>query len=116
MSVADPRLVALRLAGNWCSKVERDEMELAAAFELLVERVAAIVPSFRVCPTCGQTPCPDPGFCESCRSADQKIAASRKCAQCGAGGELDPHQWREKRTIVYLHRGACERFWKARHR
>lgn len=40
----DPRLTALRLASNWASKVERDEMQLSAAFDMLIERVAAIVP------------------------------------------------------------------------
>jgi Helix-turn-helix domain len=116
MSGADPRLVALRLAGSWGRKVELDQMTLDNAWDLLLERLAAVNPAFATCPTCGQTPCPNPGYCQSCRSADQKIQADRKCAQCGAGGELEPHQWREKRTIVYLHRGGCERFWKARHR
>ena len=111
---ADPRLVALRLAGGWARKVELDEISLDNAFDLLVERVNAIV--HVLCPTCGMRPCGDAAFCESMRAADQKVAASRKCAQCGAGGDLDPHQWKEKRTIVYLHRGACERFWKSRNR
>jgi hypothetical protein len=113
---ADPRLVALRLASNWHAKVERNELELANAFDLLVERVAAIVPAFRTCLTCSMTPCPDPAFCESMRTADQKIAASRRCAQCGAnGGTLDPHRDNERRRIVYLH-PQCLRFWQRGHR
>ena len=111
----DPRMTALKLASSWNRKVELGEISLDNAWELLIERVGAIVPKFTACPTCGQVPCPDPTFCESCRSADQKIAASRKCAQCGAGGELEPHRDNERRKIIYLHRG-CERFWKARHR
>jgi hypothetical protein len=114
MSV-DPRLVVLRLAGNWHSKVQREEITLATAFELLVERVAAIVPAFRVCPTCGQQPCPNPAFCESCRAADREIAAGRRCAQCGAGGALDPHRDNERCRIVYLH-PECVRFWRKTHR
>jgi len=116
MSAIDERLVVLRLCKNWCGRVERGELDVQHVWPLLRERVAAVDPAFAACPICGQTPCPDPGFCESCRSADQKIQACRKCAQCGAGGDLDPHQWKEKRTIVYLHRGACERFWKSRNR
>jgi hypothetical protein len=115
MSAADPRLVALRLAGNWGKKVERDEMTLDNAWDLLIERISAAIPQFQTCPTCGQTPCPDPAFCQGCRAADQKIAAGRKCAQCGDGGATDPHRDNERRRIVYLHKG-CERFWKARHR
>ena len=111
----DPRLVALRLAGNWGQKVERGEMELHNAFDLLVERIAAVVPAFRTCPTCGMTPCPDPTFCASCREADQKIAASRNCAQCGAGGATEPHKNNERRWIVYLH-PQCVRFWRKTHR
>src|SRR5215510_11250894 len=101
---ADPRLVALRLAGNWAHKVERDELTLENAWDLLVERVNAIV--HVACPTCGMRPCPDKAYCATMRAADQEIAQKRRCAQCGAGGDLDPHQDREKRRIIYLHRGA----------
>jgi hypothetical protein len=112
---ADPRLVTLRLAGNWGRKVERDEMELTNAWELLIERIGATDPKFTACPTCGQAPCPDAAFCASMRSADQKIAASRKCAQCGGVGDLDPHRDNERRRIVYLH-ASCLRFWRVKHR
>src|SRR5262245_5704084 len=111
----DPRLTALRLAGTWHSKVERGEISLNQAFDLLVERIAALVPSFGACPTCGERPCPDPGFCQSCREADQKIAASRRCTQCGAGGAVDPHRDDQGQRIVYLHK-ECVRFWRGKHR
>src|SRR5262245_14679620 len=106
---ADPRLVALRLAGGWARKVELDEISLDNAFDLLVERVNAImhVP----CPTCGMRPCPDPAFCESMRAADRKL---RRCSQCGSHAEpLEPHRARDK--VIYLHK-ECGKFWKARHR
>jgi hypothetical protein len=32
----------------------------------------------RHCPTCGCTPCPNPGFCRLCREADRKQAAHPK--------------------------------------
>src|SRR5262245_3808931 len=113
---ADPRLVALRLAGTWGSKVERGEMELHNAWDLLIERVGAVVPAFRTCPTCGMTPCPNPAFCQGCRKADQELAAARRCAQCGAsGGTLDPHKDHDRRRVVYLH-PQCVRFWRKTHR
>jgi len=111
--MTDERLVTLRLCKNWCGKVERDEMELKVAWDLLTERVGAADQNFAVCATCGMRPCGDPGYCATMRAAD---ASSRRCAQCGAGGDLDPHQDKEKRRIIYLHRGACERFWKSKHR
>jgi hypothetical protein len=117
MTAVDERLVTLRLARNWVGKVERDEMELHNAWDLLIERIGAMAQKFQACVTCGMTPCGDPGYCSAMRAADEKIAASRRCAQCNAaGGDLDPHQDRERKRIIYLHRGACERFWKARHR
>src|SRR5262245_32311335 len=105
----------MKLCRNWIGKVERDEMDVKVAWDLLRERVAAIDPAFTACPTCGQQPCPDPSFCASCRAADAKIAASRKCAQCGAGGELEPHKDNERRKVIYLH-ASCVRFWRSRHR
>jgi hypothetical protein len=111
----DPRLTVLKLASNWNRKVELGELELHNAFDLLIERIAAIVPKFAICETCGLSPCPDRKFCESMRTADQKIAASRKCAQCGGGGATDPHRDNEKKKIVYLH-PACRKFWEAHHR
>jgi len=45
----DPRLVALRLAGTWAAKVERDELELTNSFDMLCERINAIVHT--TCPT-----------------------------------------------------------------
>ena len=113
---ADPRLVALRLAGSWGRKVELGELDIKVAWDLLTERIGATDPKFQVCPTCGMQPCGDPGYCESMRSADQKIQASRKCAQCGAtSGQLEPHKDVERRRVVYLH-PQCARFWKSRHR
>jgi len=109
---ADPRLVALRLAGSWGRKVELGELSLDNAWDLFLERIAPLA----ACSVCGCAPCPNPGWCQSMRAADEKIAAGRRCAQCGGTGELDPHQDRDRKRIVYLHRGACERFWKARHR
>jgi hypothetical protein len=112
----DPRLTALKLASNWHAKVERNELELDNAFDLLVERIGSIVSSFSTCPTCGLRPCPDPGFCQSCRVADQEIAAARRCAQCGAGGgTLDPHKDQDRRRVVYLH-PRCLPFWRKTHR
>lgn len=111
----DPRLVALRLAGNWAGKVERDEITVDMAFDLLLERVGAIVPKFQACETCGQRPCPDPAMCASWREADRQITAGRTCAQCGAGGDLQPHRHREGRKLIYLH-GECRRFWQVGHR
>jgi|SRR5262245_846253 len=114
---ADPRLVALRLAGSWGRKVELGELDIKVAWDLLTERIGATDPKFQVCPTCGMLPCGDPGYCASMRAADQKIAASRRCEQCKAGGgDLEPHRDNERRKVIYLHRGACERFWKSRHR
>jgi hypothetical protein len=113
---ADPRIVCLRLAGNWASKIDRGEIDIDAGWNLLIERLGAIVPAYKTCPTCNQTPCPDESFCASMRAADQKIAAGRKCAQCGAGGnDLDPYQDKEKRKVIYLHRD-CARFWQGRQR
>src|SRR5262249_8509517 len=112
MTAVDDRLITMRFVRNWLGKVERDELTIDNAWDLLLDRIAA----FRACDVCGQKPCPDPAFCESCRTADQKIAASRKCAQCGAGGgTLDPHRHLDKRKIVYLH-PACKRFWEQHHR
>jgi hypothetical protein len=37
----------------------------------------------------------------------------RRCAQCGAGGELEPHK--DQRRIVYLHKD-CLSFWRRTHR
>ena len=114
MSAIDERLVTLRLARNWVGKVERHEIELHNAFDMLVERVNAIV--HVPCPTCGQRPCPDPAYCSTMRAADQKVAQSRQCAQCNAtGGTLDPHRHLDKRRIVYLH-PECRQFWEARNR
>jgi hypothetical protein len=114
--MTDSRLVAQKLASNWHAKVERGEIALDQAFDLLVERVAALAPSFGVCPTCGLRPCPDPGFCQNCRDAGQKMAASRRCAQCGAGGTpLDPYRDGEQQRVVYLH-PQCKSFWETRHR
>ena len=114
---ADPRLICLRLCGGWLRKVELDEISLDNAWSLLIERIGAVVPAFKTCPTCNQTPCPNPSFCQGCREADRELAQKRRCAQCGAGGsDLEPHQDRDRKRIVYLHRGACERFWKSRNR
>jgi hypothetical protein len=46
---ADPRLVAMRLAGNWAAKLEKDEITIDNAWGLLIERVGAIVPKFQTC-------------------------------------------------------------------
>ena len=106
---ADPRLIALRLAGNWAAKVEKDELELAHAFDLLCERINAIVHT--TCPTCGCRPCPDKSFCEAMRAADRKL---RRCSQCGSHSEpLDPHRSRDR--IIYLHK-ECLRFWQGKRR
>jgi hypothetical protein len=106
---ADPRLIALRLAGNWAAKVDKDQLALDNAFDLLLERVGAIVPKFQACTTCGLRPCPDPALCASWRAADQKL---RRCAQCGSHSKpLEPHRSRDK--LVYLHK-ECMRFWKGR--
>jgi|SoiMethySBSTD1v2_1073268.scaffolds.fasta_scaffold969889_1 hypothetical protein len=114
-ATTDERFVVLRLASNWRGKVERGELELANAWDLLRERIAAIDKKFAACDVCGSAPCPNPAYCQTCREADQKIIGSRKCAQCGAGGDLDPYQDKERRKIVYLHRGACVRFWRGSH-
>jgi hypothetical protein len=113
---ADNRLVTLRLAGNWAAKVEKDEITIDNAWDLLIERVGAIVPKFQTCPTCGLTPCPDETFCEACRKADRESRAStHRCAQCTAGGELEPHPDSLGNRVIYLHR-ECRRFWEARRR
>jgi hypothetical protein len=109
---ADSRLTVLQLAGRWGRKVELNELALDTAWNLLLERIAPLA----TCSVCGQTPCPDASYCQTMRAADEKIAASRKCAQCGAGsGELEPHGDNERRKIVYLHRG-CVSFWQRTHR
>src|SRR5262245_1005053 len=98
MSTIDERLVTLRLCRNWLGRIERDELELPAVWDLLRERIAAFDKKFQACPTCGGRPCSDESYCASMRAADQKIAAARKCSQCGApgGSDLDPYQDREK--------------------
>jgi hypothetical protein len=111
MSSTDPRLVLLRLAGNWHSKVEQRQITIDAAFDLLLERLGAIIPAFTTCPTCGLRPCPDPAFCESCRKADREIGTTRRCAQCGASGELEPHKDQDRRNVIYLHK-QCLPFWR----
>jgi hypothetical protein len=110
--MTDPRMITLKLAAGWARKVELEQIDLNVAWDLLLERVAPHL----ACPTCGQRPCPDPTFCQSCRTADAKIAAERRCAQCGAnGGTLDPYPDNEKRRVIYLH-SACKRFWEKHHR
>jgi hypothetical protein len=111
----DPRLVLFRLAGNWHQKIEQGQITIDAAFDLLLERLGAIVPAFTTCPTCNLRTCPNPAFCENCRKADQEIGRARRCAQCGACGELEPHKDNDQRKIVYLHKG-CLRFWRKTHR
>src|SRR5262249_11541925 len=114
---ADPRLVTMRLCGNWLRKVELDEISLDNAWDLLRDRVGAIDKSLQPCDICQQLPCTNPSWCEACRKVDQKTAAARRCEQCKAtGGDLEPHKHLDRRRIVYLHRGACEQFWKARNR
>jgi hypothetical protein len=114
---ADPRLICLRLGGGWASKVDRGELELANAWDLLLERVSAEAKKFQACDVCGMRPCPDTQFCDSMRAADQKSAASRRrCAQCGGtGGPLDPHPDSLGHRLIYLHR-ECKKFWEARRR
>jgi hypothetical protein len=95
----------MRLTAAWLRKVELDELDIGAAWDLLVERVQAII--HKPCPTCGMMPCPDEKFCASMREADKKV---RRCAKCGHHAEpLDPH--RSGNKIIYLHR-ECLRFWR----
>src|SRR5262245_38887438 len=107
---ADPKLVCLRLAGNWARKVELDELTLENAWELLLERIAPLA----ACSVCGCTPCPDPSYCQTMRAADERVAQTRRCEQCGGGGQLDPHKDNERHKIIYLH-ASCVRFWRSKH-
>jgi hypothetical protein len=53
---------------------QRPKTELRSAVHGHTKHQAAA----RHCPTCGCTPCPNPGFCRLCREADRKQAAQPK--------------------------------------
>jgi len=111
MSAIDPRMTALKLASSWNRKVELGELSIDAAWGLLLERIAPLA----ACSVCGCAPCPDSSYCQTMHAADERVAAGRKCAQCGAGGELEALRDNERRRIVYLH-PQCARFWRKTHR
>src|SRR5262245_15545856 len=112
MSAIDPRMTALKLASSWNRKVELGELSIDVAWGLLLERIAPLA----ACPTCGQAPCPDPGWCASMKAADERVAQSRRSEQCKAGGaDLEPHADNEGKSIVDLHPG-CMKFWRSKHR
>jgi len=109
MNTVDERFVVLRLASNWRGKVERGELELDNAWDLLRERMAAIDKKFAACDVCGGQPCANPAYCQTCREADRKL---RRCAQCGSHAEpLDPVRSRDR--VVFLHK-ECRKFWGRR--
>jgi hypothetical protein len=98
----------MRLTRNWVDKVERDDLDIAAAWDLLKERFFAI--EIPPCKTCGMSPCPDESYCAAMRAADEK---ARRCDQCKSPhGPLEPHKANGR--VIYLH-AECWRF-RQRHR
>ena len=61
-------------APRWQYTKQRPKTELRSAVHGHTKHQAAA----RHCPTCGCTPCPNPGFCALCREADRKQAAQPK--------------------------------------
>jgi hypothetical protein len=59
---------------RWQYTKQRAKTELRTAVHGHTKHHAA----GRHCPTCGCTPCPNPGFCALCREADRKQAAQPK--------------------------------------
>ena len=82
------------MSTSWRHTKQRPKTELRSAVHGHTKHQAAA----RHCPTCGCTPCPNPGFCALCREADRKQTAQPK-HDSGL-----PADWHEMSVGVLWHR------------
>jgi hypothetical protein len=75
-------------AGRWREFWHAESRRCGSDWIGIAETVTAIMSRLTACPTCGNTPCRNPSFCEACRDADARKARGESPRY------IDPSRWR----------------------
>src|SRR5262245_60447322 len=102
-----PDLIEIPRSREWWA---REAEKAGTSWRAIGELAAQVVESMQPCPTCGTTPCRNPGFCASCRKAD---GLRNNAAESAGNNRISrlPSNWDSMSIDALWHRLNDPRRW-----